>query len=175
MTVDQLPTATCVYTCVERAALDAAVICAYYTHDRERYVYLRSCVRPPLALRPGAMPTSAGLWELPAGLVEPGESAVMAAARELYEELGFRVAVSAMVALGPPSAPAPALIAELHFMFRVEVDPTARLTPAGDGSPLEAGGAVIAVPLRVALAACAAGEVTDAKTELGLRRLSEAP
>ncbi len=165
----------CVYTCIERRALDAAVICAYYTHQGARFVYLRSCVRPPLALRTAGAPEHAVLWELPAGLVEAGESPVAAAARELAEELGFAVPEAALFALGPAVAPAPALIGERQFMFRVEVSPADRLPPRGDGSPLEAGGVVIAVALELALAACAAGEVADAKTELGLRRLAEVP
>ncbi|MGB3444186.1 MAG: NUDIX domain-containing protein [Actinophytocola sp.] len=36
---------------------------------------------------------AAGLWELPGGRVEPGESDVAAVARECAEELGVRVAV----------------------------------------------------------------------------------
>jgi ADP-ribose pyrophosphatase len=42
-----------------------------------------------------------------------------------------------------------------------------------DGSVLEQLGAVIDVSLRDALAACRNGEIEDAKTEIGLRRLAE--
>jgi ADP-ribose pyrophosphatase len=55
----------------------------------------------------------------------------------------------------------------------VEVDPAARCEPSLDGSPLERGGVVVDVDLDDALALAAAGELADAKTELGLRRLRE--
>lgn len=45
---------------------------------------------------------AAGLWELPGGRVEPGESDVDAVARECQEELGVEVAVGAPV--GPDVA-----------------------------------------------------------------------
>ena len=37
----------------------------------------------------------AGLWELPGGKVEPGESIVQAAEREIAEELGLDITVTA--------------------------------------------------------------------------------
>lgn len=165
--------ATVVYASVTRRALDAVVMVAYYRHQDRMHVYLRSCVRPPLALR--SEPLEASGWELPAGLVEPGETPREAASRELEEEVGFVVAPEAFRALGPVSAPSPAVIAEIHTYLAAPVDPSARGVPREDGSALERGGRVIAVPLDVALAACAAGEVLDAKTELGLRRLAEWP
>jgi len=42
----------------------------------------------PLTLRPQSMPTHAAQISLPGGLVEPGETPVAAALRELHEELG---------------------------------------------------------------------------------------
>lgn len=159
------------YTAVTRHAMDAAVIIATYTHrDGAPHVYLRSCLRPPLAFRG----VDAVVWELPAGLVEAGESPVAAATRELHEELGFLVDQAQLAQLGRAILPAAGLIAEVQTFFRVTVDPTTRVAPPEDGSAFELGGAVIDVPLRDALAACAAGEIVDAKTELGLRRLAEA-
>jgi ADP-ribose diphosphatase len=171
-----------VYDAVDRAAIDAVVIAAHFSARGARSVYLRSAVRPPVALRDAtrspvdeAAPSS--LWELAAGLVEPDEQSEVGlrrcAQRELAEELGFRVEVDALRTLGPSTFPAPGICAERHFFFEVEVDPAARGEPELDGSPLERGGVVCAVTLADALDACRAGAIEDAKTELALRRLAE--
>jgi ADP-ribose pyrophosphatase len=154
-----------------RAALDAAVILAHFSDGGARWVFLRSAVRPPLALdgRFG----SGVLWELPCGLVDPPETPVEAAARELAEELGFRIDAARLRALGPRVFPAPAVVAEAQWFFEVEVDPRARSTPLGDGSPFEADAHICALPLREALRRLAEGALPDAKTEIGLRRLAE--
>jgi len=107
--------------------------------------------------------------------VEPGEDPAAAAAREIDEELGFTVAVSAMRELGPWTFPAPGIIGERHLFFHVEVDPTARGTPGEDGSALERGASIVAVPVNEAIEHCRRGRIPDAKTELGLRRLAELP
>lgn len=160
------------YDVLDRNAIDAAVMVAHHEVDGRVHVYLRSAVRPPLALRPrDAMPAS--LWELPAGLIEPDERPAAAAARELEEELGFAVREEEMLPLGPHAYPAPGFIGELHFYFHVRVDPSTRREPSGDGSPLEQGARIESVPLETALEACRRGEVPDAKTELCLRRLVE--
>ncbi len=171
------------YDCVTRDALDAVVIAAHHRVGGRVHVYLRSALRPPLLARdPGrsAVPErgGAGLWELPAGLVEPGEESTAlgvagAARRELLEELGFDVPVARLAPLGPSTFPAPGFVAERHYFFEVEVDPAARREPELDGSPLERGGVVVDVDLDDALALAATGEIADAKTELGLRRLRE--
>lgn len=167
------------YDAVGRRALDASVMVAHHEHEGRVCVWLRSSLRPPVALREeatassSAPPLSPVLWELPAGLIEPGESPRAAAARELAEELGFDVAESAVLDLGPAAHPAPAMIGELHHFFRVEVDPKTRTEPAGDGSPVEAGAVVVAIPLEEALAACRRGDIRDEKTELALRRLAD--
>ncbi|MDB4934967.1 MAG: ADP-ribose pyrophosphatase [Labilithrix sp.] len=160
------------YDAIDRRAFDASVMVAHHVEDDRVWVWLRSSLRPPLALRPDAR-TPAVMWELPAGLVEPGESPRAAAARELLEELGFAVDESAMRDLGPSSYPAPAMIGELHHFFHVEVDPKTRTEPEGDGSPVEAGAIVVSVPLDTALDACRSGAIRDEKTELALRRLAD--
>jgi 8-oxo-dGTP diphosphatase len=61
-------------------------------------------VRGRLLLVQRANDPSRGLWSLPGGRIEPGESAAEAAAREVYEETGLRVDVGALVCtadLGP--------------------------------------------------------------------------
>lgn len=171
-----------VYDEVYRRAIDAVIIAAHFERGDEPWVFLRSAVRPPLFFRdatrsPVAEQGTGALWELPAGLIEPGEQSAagvsLAAARELEEELGFSVPVSDFHALGPSTLPAPGFIAERHFFVRVEVRPDQRGEPSLDGSALERFGRVIALPLQQALGLCAAGRIEDAKTELGLRRLAD--
>jgi ADP-ribose pyrophosphatase len=175
---------TFVYDTVHRTRLDAVVIAAHFRGPGgRRRCYLRSAFRPPVATRPlEARPfperaSLGGLWELPAGLVEEDErtpEGVRAcAARELHEELGFQVDPAALAALGPSSFPAPGMIGERHFYFHVEVDPASRVAPPEDGSPLERHAAIFDLPLDELLDLARAGELEDAKTELGLRRLAE--
>jgi ADP-ribose pyrophosphatase len=169
-----------VYDEVDRPAIDAVVIAAHFRRNGDRFVHLRSAVRPPIVFRDAARSPIAekperGMWELPAGLIETAEQRsdgpVLAAQRELAEELGFEVPLESLRPLGPSTYPAPGVIAERHFFFHVEVDPARRAEPAHDGSALEHQGRVIAIALDVALAMCGAGEIEDAKTELALRRL----
>ena len=174
-----------VYDAVERAAMDAVVIVAHYSaEDGQRRVYLRSAVRPPLLLRDsatepvGSQLGGAGLWEVPAGLIEPAEAHVAegpqrTAARELWEELGFQVPAERLRPLGVPVYPTPGVLSERHYLFEVEVDPSTRQEPGLDGSALERGGVVVPVGLGVALDMCGAGEIEDGKTELALRRLKD--
>lgn len=172
------------YDDVDRRAIDAAVMLAHYEDARGTpYVYLRSCVRPPLAMRDKARSPlrdehdHGGIWELPAGLVEPGEQTpegvVTTAQRELLEELGFEVQTSQLLPLGPSVFPAPSMCSERHFYFHVAVDPNQRRAPELDGSPLERFGEVIDVPLSDALAWCASGAIEDSKTEIALRRFAD--
>jgi ADP-ribose pyrophosphatase len=174
------------YDVVERHAIDAAVIAAHHIRedDGERCLYLRSAVRPPVALRhtewnekvrltTGQRSLSCVLWELPAGLIEPEEAPDVAAARELEEELGFSLSPKTLQPLGPWAFPAPGFIGEIHFFFHAEVDPKTRKEPDGDGSPLEDAARIISIPLKDALTACRDGIIRDAKTELAIRRLAD--
>ncbi len=181
---DGTQSAPFLYDEAARRAVDAVVIAAHFAEPGSgRWVYLRSALRPPVVFRdPARSPSAAtdprgSIWELPAGLVEPGEQSLegvrRGAARELHEELGFDVAPEKLVELGPSAFPAPGFIAERHFFFAVEVDPNTRAEPGLDGSPLEAFGVVHALRLDDALALCRSGEIIDEKTELALRRLRE--
>jgi ADP-ribose pyrophosphatase len=170
------------YDSVERTRLDAVIIAAHFSRGGERHVFLRSAIRPSLLLRSREAPvreraTLGSLWELPAGLVELDEQSPeglrRCAARELHEELGFTVAVTSLAALGPPTFPAPGMVAERQFFFHVEVDPAQRETPPEDGSPLERHASIAAISLREALDAVRSGEIEDAKSEIALRRLAE--
>ncbi|HXS18644.1 MAG TPA: NUDIX hydrolase [Polyangiaceae bacterium] len=176
-----------IYDEVDRRALDAVVVVAHFeakgpSGHQQRFVVLRSAIRPPFALRPrerSPVPEkdNRGLWEAPAGLVEPNETGQAglraAAVRELWEETGFLVSAQALKELGPSALPAPGVIAERHFFFHVEVDPATQEMPPLDGSPLEEAGVVIAVSLSSCLEAARQGELSDTKTELALRRLVE--
>jgi ADP-ribose pyrophosphatase len=180
---DGTESAPFLYDSIDRAAIDAVVIAAHYVRADQRHVFLRSAVRPPLSERdPARSPTpeldrGAGLWELPAGLVEPSErgreGVRRCAARELHEELGFIVSVDRLVELGPSTYPAPGFVAERHFYFEVEIDPSSRVEPTQDGSALEHAARIEPILLERALEACRLGELEDAKTELALRRLAE--
>jgi ADP-ribose pyrophosphatase len=174
-----------VYDIVDRAAVDAVVLVAHYLDERgARRVFLRSCVRPPVAGRdparsphPERDPPLGLLWELPAGLVEPTEQSpdglLHAAQRELHEELGFEVAQGAFVELGASVFPVPAMIAERLYFFEVTVDASRRAEPVLDGSALERFGEVVALPVTDVLEQCRTGTLMDCKTELGVRRLIE--
>jgi ADP-ribose pyrophosphatase len=157
------------YDVVTRDALDAVVLAAHFEEDGVRHVLLRSAVRPPLWRRDR---TSPWLWELPAGLVERGELPRDAAVRELFEEVGARALPDDLVLLGPAVYPAPGMVAELQTFFHVAIDRAALATPEGDSSALEQVSVVASLPLDEALALCASGDIQDAKTELGLRRLA---
>jgi ADP-ribose pyrophosphatase len=161
------------YDVAARAAIDAVVIAACYVERGVRHVYLRSAVRPPCALRPVPPEHDGSLWELPAGLVEPGEDPAVTAARELAEEVGFAASAAEMRPLGPWTFPAPGMIGERHLYFVTDVDPSVRARPTEDGSALEHGAAVVALPVAEALEHCRRGAIRDAKTELALRRLAE--
>jgi ADP-ribose pyrophosphatase len=181
---DGTQSAPFVYDAVDRPAIDAVVIVAHFAApDGSRRVYLRSAVRPPLAMRDPArspLPNDAcgtGLWEVPAGMVEVSEQSVTgvvrAAQRELEEELGFSLPVETIKALGPSAFPCPGVVAERHFYFEVSVSPDTRKEPSLDGSALERFGKVVDVSLEAALAMCRSGQIEDSKTELALRRLAE--
>ncbi len=171
------------YDTAWRTRLDAvAVVVHHLDGEGRRRVFLRSSVRPPLALRaaeilPRHHPALAQTWELPAGLVEPDEQSeeglYACAAREVEEELGLRLERASLRPLGPGIYPTPAVIGERIYLFEAEVDPSTRRPPAGDGSPLERVAVIRAVPLDDAIRAADAGLIEDMKTDLALRRFRD--
>jgi len=171
---------------VERPrGLDAVVVALW----RERAggaaeVLLRDGLRPSLAF--GRDPERAPLPEPPpplfftelvAGIIEEGErgeAAVRArASEEAWEEAGYRIAPEAFELLGGPTCPSVGMTAE-KFWYAAARAPDGEPAPLpGDGSPMEEGATVRWTPLGDALAACARGDLPDAKTELALRRLAD--
>lgn len=177
---DGTASAPFLYDSVDRRALDAVVVAAHYASPEGRRVFLRSSIRPPVYFRayPALLPEgSRQTWELPAGLAEPEEAGDeglrRAAVRELHEEAGFSAPAERVSMLGPAVYPCAGVIGEKLFFFDIEVDPMTRSEPPLDGSALERFGEVIDIPLVHALEFCRRGDIEDAKTEIGLRRLAE--
>jgi ADP-ribose pyrophosphatase len=114
------------------------------------------------------------LWEMPAGLIEKGETGEQAvrgtASRETEEEVGIQVPPEAFEALGVPVYLTPGLIGEKLHMMRAEVD---RMQPAKVTATevVEHASRVEWCPLSEALSRAASGEIEDCKTELALHRL----
>jgi len=162
---------------VRRVKLDAVAIVAFYTTipfrpDTESTfsaasVYLRSCLRPALFNR-----GDSGVgWEIPAGLIDPGETPAETAARECKEELGFDYPVDQFKELGHFVHSAVGLCGERIYFFSVRVNPKDQKDPTLDGSIMEEGAVIDTVGLYEAIRMCRAGDITDSKTEIGLLRL----
>jgi ADP-ribose pyrophosphatase len=156
--------------------LDAVVVVIYHRSPTGVQVLLRDGLRPALCLgRPDHPPLF--LTELVAGILEVGddgeEGLRRRAAAEVHEEAGFRVDPAHVQLLGAGTFPSPGAMSEKFYLTAIEVDPTTQEPLAGDGSPMEDGATTRWLPLETALAACLRGDLQDAKTELGLRRLKD--
>jgi ADP-ribose pyrophosphatase len=171
------------YESVLRKHLDAVVLVLVTTMDGEPNVCLRTCIRPPLLMRKQLhLPQNDersyfALLELPAGLVETddiGEKGLRRrASAEALEETGYRLKPSEFSRLGAAPFNTPGVMAERCFFLKACIeDNRNRITPKGDGSPVEEGGDIVWLPLTAAIAMCDRGEILDMKTELGLRRLA---
>jgi len=138
------------YAVVERWNPDAVAVLPPFEQDGVRHVVMRTCVRPPVAMRKekyveGATPlphaaTKGVLWEIVAGLVEKdertAEGLVRCAVRETEEEIGVAVDPATVRPLGGPIFPTAGVVGELIYFFECEVDLAKRRDPGGDGSPL---------------------------------------
>jgi ADP-ribose pyrophosphatase len=176
------------YICdfVERPrGLDAiAVVIWRQEPDRKVRVLIRAGLRPPLQIgRPGIhfIPLDEPACpllnpEIVAGLVEPsdhGEAGLRRrAAIECAEETGYPVSPEQVVLLGAGAMPVPGLLPEREYFAAVEVS-GAPGAPSGDGSPMEEGAGIRWWDLEEAISACVRGEISDFKTELGLRRFRD--
>ncbi len=169
---------------VRPMGLDAVVVAVWHRAPGGVRVLLRQGLRPPLTFgRPAdrlIVPDPRGylfLTELVAGVLETGDEGEdglrRRAAAEVREEAGFVVDPAAVIRLGGGVFPSPGSTAEKFFLTAVEVDPATQQALEGDGSPMEEGATTRWLGLDEAIAACARGEIEDAKTELGLRRLRD--
>jgi len=168
------------YDFVERNALDAVAI---VLESEDGLICMRTAIRPPLLFRAeGRVPVtleraSAVVWEVPAGLIEPGEkgeSGILGcASRETLEEVGLAIEPSNFSALGPPMALCPGVIGEMIYFCHATANVADAGKPTEDGSPLEERAEVRWVSLDEALQAVRSGIVSDIKTEVAIRRLAE--
>ena len=170
---------------IDRENLDAvAVVIWRRSAETGRVeVLLRDCLRPAAYLRKEREPALADprvyltVPEIVAGVLEAddvGEAGVLRrSAEEVREEAGFEVDVEEIVPLGAPFFVAPGILSEKIFLTAVDVGRRPQGPPHGDGSPLEENGRTTWVDLDAAIGRCTSGEVEDAKTEIGLRRLKD--
>ncbi|HEY5924886.1 MAG TPA: hypothetical protein VIV11_24565 [Kofleriaceae bacterium] len=163
---------------------DAVVVVVFARTERGVEVLVRHGLRPVLVM--GRDPARAPLpeqkpalflTELVAGIIEEGdqgEAGLKArAAHEVHEEAGFLVEQDKVVLLGAGMFPSPGCLVEKFYFTAVEVDPATQQPLQGDGSPMEEGARTAWLLLDDAIAACRNGQLTDLKTELGLRRFKE--
>ncbi len=102
------------------------------------------------------------LWELPAGRIDPGERPEETAHRELEEEAGVRAA--AWESLGVTFSSPGVFTEQIHLYLAHELESAEQRTE--DHEVLE----VHWLPLEQALHWAASGEISDAKTLVGLFR-----
>jgi len=149
-------------------------------------VHYREGTRPPIWLRrtkqdelpfPDPQPYDS-IGEIVAGVLEDEdhgwEGVRQRGALEALEEAGYPVDPQAVRPLGGGGFfPSPGVTDEKVYLVAVEVDPSTRGAALGDGSVQEEGTRMISRDLRDAIRACRAGEIPDAKTEIGILRLAD--
>ena len=171
---------------IDRPTLDAVAVCLWARTGRGVEVLTRRGLRPAAWFRRGkpvVLPEPEYLLveEIVAGVLEPGERGLDALRRrgaaEALEEAGIAVPPERLEPLGGPFFPLPGIVSEKIHLLAAEVDRGAVAGPhpaphEGDGSPLEEGAVLEWRELGAAIAACEAGEIEDAKSELAFRRLA---
>jgi ADP-ribose pyrophosphatase len=172
---------------LDRPSLDAVAVCLWARTPRGIEVLLRRQLRPAVLFRRGkvrALPEAEPLLyeEIVAGLVEPGEQGIDAlrrrGAEEAREEAGVDVDPARLAPLGAPFYMLPGIVSEKIHLLEAEVPRGAEAgvfdaPQEGDGSPMEEGATLLWRGLDEAIAACEAGEIEDAKSELAFRRLRD--
>ncbi len=170
---------------IERPTLDAVAVVLWAAGPAGVEVLLRRGLRPAAFFRRDqrpAIPEPPYLLfeEIVAGVLEPGERGFAAlrerAAAEVREEAGVEVAPERFESLGAGFFVLPGTASEKIHLLAAAIPRGPEQGPFaapehGDGSPLEEGAELVWRPLGEAVAACERGELEDAKTEIGLRRL----
>ena len=163
---------------------DAVVVAIFARVADAIHVLVRAGLRPSVALARDASlapfpEPSPGLvvTELVAGILEVSDRGAAGlahrAAAETLEEAGFVVDPSSVIVLGAGAFASPGALPEKEYFAAVEVDPSTQVALEGDGSAMEEGATTRWLELDAAIAACIAGEISDLKTEVGLRRLRD--
>ncbi|MDY6862520.1 MAG: NUDIX hydrolase [Thermodesulfobacteriota bacterium] len=174
------------YQCdiLEKPSIDSVAIVLYHIDNGRRiWVGLREGIRPPAYFRkdhPLKKILDNKIYktvkELVAGGLEEGEYSKSEidkrACIEIKEEAGFIVNDSQLIPLGGGVFSSPGVDSEKIYFRAVEVSPKQQKPFYGDGSPMEEGARFIFLELNDALLKCHTGEIEDAKTELGIRRLA---
>ncbi len=163
---------------------DAVVVAIFARVDDAIHVLVRAGLRPSVALARDAslapfpeLPPSLVVTELVAGILEVSDRGAAGlahrAAAETLEEAGFVVDPAAVIVLGAGAFASPGALPEKEYFAAVEVDPATQVALEGDGSAMEEGATTRWLELDAAIAACVAGDISDLKTEVGLRRLRD--
>jgi len=118
-----------------------------------------------LLIRQFRKPVERVLFEVPAGLIEPGESIETAARREMVEETGYEPATMELLTSIYPS---PGMTDELMHIFRVS-------DLQGSGIPTEPDDELetVRMSLSEARSMVTDGRIQDAKTVIGILLLDE--
>jgi ADP-ribose pyrophosphatase len=178
---DGTRTAVYAYDVVDRRHMDAVAVALVDPRPPDPKIVFRLALRPPLwfrgehALPLPEPPGRAHALELPAGLIEDAEKGpggiAGCASRETREETGLAVPPEAFESLGAPVLLSPGLMAEKVHLLAARVDLTVLPKPEPEG-PVEEAGDVVVLAWSEVQRRLDAGEIDDAKTEIGLRRLA---
>jgi len=163
---------------------DAVVVAIFARVADAIHVLVRAGLRPSVALARDASlaplpepPPGLVVTELVAGILEVSDRGAAGlahrAAAETLEEAGFVVDPASVIVLGAGAFASPGALPEKEYFAAVEVDPSTQVALEGDGSAMEEGATTRWLELDAAIAACIAGEISDLKTEVGLRRLRD--
>ena len=113
-----------------------------------------------LMVRQFRFPAGRELLELPAGKLEPNEDPMTAALRELEEETGFR---TDRLELLSAALPTPAYCSEVLYIYLAgALERTAQHLDADEHLSVER------IPFDTAVRMVRAGEIPDAKTQIGI-------
>jgi ADP-ribose pyrophosphatase len=169
------------YDVVDRRHMDAVAVALFDPTPPEPRLVFRLALRPPLWFRgdhPLPLSEPGGrthALELPAGLIEDEEKGpggiAACASRETREETGLLVSPERFESLGPPVLLSPGLMAEKVHLLVAPVELAVLPRPEPEG-PVEEAGAVMVLAWSEVQRRLDAGEIDDAKTEIGLRRLA---